>query len=233
MGPKSQLTGFLSLESIEGSDPEIAAIHETNRQSTVKEILVHIFFLSKFNKIQPSLTVEAAESQYFYATGDDQAAHCVPGQVLFNGVTIQRLITTNDVLELGLENLFGRTDGLHGKFNKADSRAEENGLRSTMADVCNFVALRAKNYRFQRAEQVFPIIDSAFGTYKARGVQAFNAAIAKQQSMTTPLQGVTRPELIAILEAYRDQLSTAIPSVESVQGIGLEAERIWRAYRFL
>ena len=233
MGPKSRLSTFLSLESIEGSDAEIAGAHEINRQSTVKEILLHVFFLSKFNKIQPILTVEAAEAQYFYATGDDQAAHCVPGQVLFNNQPIQHLITTNNELEISLENLFGRTDGLHGKFNKADSRAEENGLRSTLADVCNLVAQKAKYLKFQRAEQIFPTLEQAFSTYKTRGVQAFNAAIARQQSMTTALQGVTRGELIDILAAYREKLSTAIVSIESVQGILVESERLWREYRFL
>jgi len=233
MGSKSLLAGILSLESFEGSDREIAAAHETNRQSTVKEIMVHIFFLSKFGKIQPTLTVEAAEAQYFYATGDDQAAHCVPGQVLFAGSPIYNLITGHDALEVGLENLFGRTDGLHGRFNKADSRAEENGLRSAFADVCNAVARQARYFKFQWAEDILRMLQPHFQTYKMRGVQAFNAAITRQQSLTTPLQGVTRAELIDILGAYRDQLSTALPFMDSVQGIELETRRLWDAYRNL
>jgi hypothetical protein len=216
-----------------GTDEEIAAAHETNRQSVVKEILVHVFFLSKFKMIDPVLTCEAAEAQYFYATGDDQAAHCVPGQILFNKTPIQELIVGNDDLELGLENLFGRTDGLHGRFNKADSRAEENGLRDVFADVCNGVARRASHYRFARAEQIFPMLQSEFVIYQNRGILALNAAITRQQAMTTPLQGVSRAELVAILGAYRDQLANAMLDIESVQGIGVEAERLWRAYRFL
>jgi len=233
MGSKSLLSNILSLESFEGTDREIAAAHETNRQSTVKEIMVHIFFMSKFGKIEPTLTVEAAEAQYFYATGDDQAAHCVPGQVLYAGAPIFTLITGHDALELGLENLFGRTDGLHGRFNKADSRAEENGLRSAFADVCNAVARQAKYYRFQWVEDIFRMLQPHFQTYRSRGVQAFNTAIARQRSMNTPLQGVTRAELIDILEAYRGQLSSAMPIIDSVQGIELETRRLWDAYRNL
>jgi hypothetical protein len=41
---------------------------------------------------------------------------------------LQDLITTNDDLELDVENLFGKTDVMHYRFNKADRDAEANGL---------------------------------------------------------------------------------------------------------
>jgi hypothetical protein len=232
MGPKSLLADILSLESFSGTDAEIAAAHENNRQSTVKEILLHVFFLARSGKLQtPSLTCEAAKSQYFYATGDDQAAHCVPGQLLYNGQPLQNLTAANSDLFISLENLFGRTDGLHGRFNKADSRAEENGLRAAMAAICNIVVQRGRYFKYQYVENFFPLLDAAFGDYMTRGVQAFDAAIQRQQTMTTALQGVTRAELIAILEAYRNHLETADRSVTSVQGFEMEARRLRQVYR--
>src|SRR5258707_5565180 len=96
MGSRSRLANLLSQDRINGTDEEIALTHETNRQSAVKEVLVHVFFMTKFRLIPGAVTVRAAESQYLYATDDDEAAHCAPGQILSGTQAIQKLITTDD-----------------------------------------------------------------------------------------------------------------------------------------
>lgn len=234
MGTKRALAKLLTQERITGTDTEIANTHETNRQSTVKEILVHTFFLSKFDFIQGVVTVEAAESQYLGARGNDEAAHSAPGQLLSNGRALQRLITASDDLELIVENLFGKTDEIDSKFNKADSRAEENGLRAALGNAANFVVRAAKLSRFNRAIQFYPYIDAAFEMYKEQGLAAFDRAISIQRMKIqsgAPLQGVTRQELIAILETYRRNLRTSANTLETV--LGLFPEDLWRDYREL
>ena len=155
------LARLLTQERITGTDQEIAATHEINRQSTVKEILAHVFFMSKRGLITTPLSVWEAKNQYFRSTGNDQAAHTAPGQILLGNTPIQELLTSSDDLRLVVENLFGKTDGIHSKFNKADSRAEENGLRNALLTACSFVAQKARYARFNRTYQIHPYLDAA------------------------------------------------------------------------
>lgn len=234
MGTKVRLARLLSQERITGTDEEIAIAHETNRQSAVKEIFVHVFFMAKFRFIPGPLTVEAAESQYFYAHDDDEAAHCAPGQILSGSQAIQRLITASDDIQLIVENLFGKTDELHCRFNKADSRAEENGLRNAFGAACNYVAQKGRTVRFNRAHEFYPHIDTAFNLYKTQGLQAFSNAITVQRAKMAagePLQGTTRAELIFILQTYQRRLATSLNTLETV--LGLDPEDLWRDYRQL
>jgi hypothetical protein len=230
MGTRATLARLLSQERITGSDQEIALAHEFNRQNTVKQVFVHLFLMAKFGFLPGPLTVEKAENQYLYAHGDDQAAHCVPGQMVLGTQAVQKLITASEDLQLIVENLFANTDEIHSRFNKADSRAEENGLRAAFGDACNFIVRVGRYARFNRAVQFYPYIDEAFSQYKMNGIPAFDQAIAIQRTkIAEPLVGVTREELIAILEWYRWQLETSIISLETVQG--LYAEDLWRDYR--
>ena len=145
MGTKTRLAGLLFQDRLTGTDEEIALSHETNRQSAVKEILVHIFLMAKFRFFPGALIVREAKNQYLFAHDDDQAAHCAPGQMESGSQTVQTLITKSDDLQLLLENLFAKTDEMHGRFNKADSRAEEEGLRAAFGNACNQVAEQGAN----------------------------------------------------------------------------------------
>lgn len=231
MGGKTMLARLLTQERITGTDQEIAATHEINRQSTVKEIIAHVFFMSKFGLITPPLAVGEAKSQYFRATGDDQAAHAAPGQIL-NGITpIQEVLTGSDDLRITVENLFGKTDGVHSKFNKADSRAEENGLRNALLTACNFVAEKARYARFNRTFQIHPHLDSAFGIYKMAALQAYRTAEIRQNALmnrNNPADVAAREEIVAILRWYSGKLAAAQNSHETV--LGLFLEDIWRDY---
>lgn len=228
LGTKTELARLLTQERITGTDEEIATVHETNRQSTIKEILVHIFLMSKFQYFKSMLDVQKAENQYFTSTDDDQAAHCAPGQIVCGGLPIQKLIKRSNDLEMIVECLFSKTDGIHFKFNQADSRAEGNGLRSAFGRACSEVARAGKFARFNRAFEFYHYIETAYSMYKMEGLRAIDAAIQKQRQATDPLKGVTREEIISILGRYRENLASSSPSLETVQA--LFPEDLWRDY---
>ncbi len=232
MGTKTELANLLRLQPIIGPINEVAATHEINRQSVVKELLVHIFLMSKFDIIDTVLSAAAAKNQYFTATDGNQAAHCAPGQIYSRSKPIQQLVNGKDDLDLEVENLFGETDDILAKFNIADSRAEENGLRVGFGAACRQVAAAGKYSRFNRAEDFYPQIASAFATYKAQGILAYSQAINRQMSLMATPGGPTpqaRQETIAILEVYSNTLLTAMETHETVQS--LDPELLWRKYR--
>lgn len=234
MGTKARLARLLSQERITGTDEEIAIAHETNRQSAVKEIFVHIFFMAKFRFIPGVLTVQKAEAQYLSGRGDDEAAHCAPGQILSGTQAIYKLLAADDDLQLIVENLFGKTDEMHGRFNKADTSAEDKGLRDAFGAACNYVADKGRIVRFNRAEEFYPYIDNAFNLYRTQGLRAFADAITFQQQKQDAgegLTGTTRAELIFILGIYQRQLQNSYSTLETVQG--LYPEDLWRDYRSL
>ncbi len=232
MGTKTELADLLRLQPIIGPVSDVANTHEINRQSVVKELLVHIFLMSKFDIIDAVLTSAAAKNQYFTATAGNQAAHCAPGQIYDKAKPIQQLINGKNGLDLEVENLFGRTDDILSKFNTADSRAEENGLRAGFGTACRQVAEAGKYSRFNRAEDFYPQIASAFATYKSLGILAYSQAINRQMALMNTPGGPTpqaRQETIAIIEVYSNTLRTAMETHETVQG--LFAEDLWRRYR--
>jgi hypothetical protein len=232
MGSERRLAGLLFQDRITGTDAEIAMVHEVNRQSVVKEVLVHVFFMAKFGLISGALAAQKAANQYLVAHGNDEAAHCAPGQIIASTQSIQSYLSASDDLQLEVENLFAKTDEIHLKFNMADSRAEENGLRTAFGNACNAVANAGRTIRFNRAEGFYSHIDTAYGQYKSQGVMAMTNAINLQRRKLQrgePLQGATRPELIRILEGYRAKLLASLNTFETV--LGLDPEELWRAYR--
>lgn len=231
MGSKTMLSRLLTQERITGDDREIAAAHEINRQSAVKEIIAHVFFMSKFKIVTPPLDVGEAKSQYYRATGNDQAAHNAPGQILQGTTPIHDLLSASDDLRITVENLFGKTDGIHNKFNKADSRAEENGLRDALLAACNYIAEKGRYAKFERTFQIHSFLASAFDVYKFAGLQAYRQAEIRQNILmkrNDPADVAARAEIIQILRRYAETLSASHNSHETV--LGLFLEDIWRDY---
>jgi hypothetical protein len=234
MGSRYQLSKMLTLEPITGSETDIAKSHEINRQSAVKEILVHVFFMAKFGLIDRDLAVGEAHAQYFSSTGGHQAAHCSPGQIFYQASPNHEYLDESDELLVAVDNLFGRTDGIDAMFNIADSRAEENGLREALRVGCINAASAAQNARFNRAIEIYPYISTAFGAYKSFGVRGFQNAVARQRALMRrrdPADVASRERTIAILGVYQDTLLTADDSLETVQG--LFPEDIWKQYKEL
>ncbi len=234
MGSRSHLSRLIKLQPITGAEEEIAITHEINRQSVVKEILVHVFFMSKYGFVDHKIMVGEAKSQYFSSTGGQQAAHCAPGQLFYMTRKIQDYLDADDNLLVTVDNLFGRTDGIDSKFNIADSRAEENGLRDALCAAAVHVASSAKRVRFNRVEELHPHFATSVGVYKSFGSQAFRVAAARQRALMTrrdPVDMAKREQTIAILNTYQECLFTSMETIETVQG--LFVEDIWAQYREL
>lgn len=233
MGPRSRLAKFLFQAPITGTDQEIAAFHETARENDVKQILLHVFFLTRYKYIQGTMMPGPAQNQYIGATGMNQAAHCVPCQILAGGKALQRLITKWDDLELEIENLFADTHDIHLKFNRADKSAEDKGLTAAFAAACNRVSSIAKFARFNVVEQMLQHIDDGYMIYKTQALAAFDRAIAAQRAEMmagSPLVGTTRQELMFILETYKETLRTSqhVNTLDTVQG--LIPKSVWDDY---
>lgn len=236
LGSRSTIARFLSQLEWTGDVKTIAAGHETNRQSVIKTLLVYLFLMSKHKMLTGSLTVGAAEAQYLSATGVNQAAHCVPGQLFMGGTKIQALLSLSEDLEITLDCLFGATDDIHANFNKADTSAEDKGSGSGLGDAfgqaCNEAVRAGRFARFERAWQFLPYIESAFAIYKRLGIAAFDAAIIRQraeQAKGKDSNPAERSERIFILQTYQNTLRTASNSIDTVQG--LDAEDVWREVR--
>lgn len=232
MGSRSTLSRFLSQNRITGTVKQIATTHEVNRQNVVKEIFVHVFLMSKFKILTGMTTVGAAKSQYITGHGNDQAAHCVPGQIRAGGQPLQDLVAASDELHVTLDNLFGTTDEIDGNFNKADSSSEDNGVRNAFGNACNLAARSGATARFNRAEDFYPYINAAFVRYKTEGMQGFRAAIIKQQNEMRSKTGadlILRQERIFITETYLQTLASAPSTLETV--MGLYPEDLWREYK--
>lgn len=232
LGSRSTVSRILSQQRWSGDVRTIAIGHETNRQSVVKTIFVYLFLMSKHKMLNGSLTVGAAEAQYLSATGVNQAAHCVPGQLFLNGVPIQRLPNLSVELEVNLDCLFGATDDIHANFNKADSSAEDSGLRNAFGQACLQVVQRGAFAKFARAEQFLPFINNAFGFYKSLGDAAFTNSINRQRAKAAEGKDsdpASRSERIMILQTYQNTLRTSSNSIETV--LGLDAETVWQEVR--
>lgn len=232
MGPRSRLSKIMSQRRIEGTLTEIAVAHEINRQNVVKEILLHVFLMSKFKLFSGQPTVGKAASQYLSGTGGDQAAHCAPGQITANGRRIQDLVIASDELHVAVDNLFGTTDIMDANYNKADSSSEDSGLREAFGRACQTVARSGAFARFNRAEDFYRYIEEAFREYKNSGAMAFRTSIARQRAELSGKSGAdlaSRQDRIIITETYLKELTTAYPELDLV--MGLYPEDIWREYR--
>lgn len=233
MGSRHRIAQIYRQPPMTGTDAEIANSHEINRQSAVKSVLVHTFFLAKFNYLNSPVSGVGrgkTEAQYHFATGGNQAAHCAPAQISSGGKSLQRLITKSDDLSLEVENLFGNTDDLPVRFNVSDSTAESNGLCDAFIAACNEVVQKSR-IPFNNVDQIAPYFEGAFRTYKTRGIAAIESAIRFQQNELrrgNDLKITTRAQVIAILESYRASLGRAMNTHETVQGLLLHD--VWMDY---
>jgi hypothetical protein len=232
LGSRYSVSKILSQIEWTGDVKTIAIGHETNRQSVVKTLFVYLFLMSKHEMLPGLISVGAASSQYLSATEENQAAHCVPGQLCHNGTEIQKLLGLSETLEVTLDCLFGATDDIHSNFNKADSSAEDSGLRDAFGQACNQVVQAGRFAKFGRAWQFLPQIERAFEIYKRLGITSFDTAILRQrakQAEGKDTDPASRTERIFILQTYLNKLRTASNSIDTV--LGLDPEEVWREVR--
>jgi hypothetical protein len=122
------------------------------REESVAEVLCILYAMAakKILLREPNLVISVGRAmrQGARSIGDNQAAHCIPGQILISDKEPSLLLreatsSTSSpdkriMVALRLNGLFGFTQDLNRNFNYVDSRLEENGLRDAFRVACEF-----------------------------------------------------------------------------------------------
>ena len=162
-----------------------AATHEVERQRTITQILLEVYMMAKFGMIDKDdkLYVKGAEVQDERATGGDQAAHYVPRQLTVNTVSLQAVaLRYSTALSNHIAALFARTEHLPANYNRADSKAETNGMDEAFRYACQSV-VESSSFLIagQDANDVVKhaptFIKSAVNGYQEKAKTAFHLAI--------------------------------------------------------
>jgi hypothetical protein len=129
------------------SDTEKALWHGRSRNTRVAKVLVYMAAIRMPDrpglplKPNPSVTCKGAEQQFFSASGENQAAHLLPGQILIDN-TYPWLFLQGEPARR-LQNEFAYVDPIHANYNAADRVAERNGMVDTFAAACRAVLTSA------------------------------------------------------------------------------------------
>jgi hypothetical protein len=129
------------------SDTEKAIWHGRSRNTRVAKVLVYMAAIRMPDRPglpltpNPSVTCKGAEQQFFSASGENQAAHLLPGQILIDN-TYPWLFLQGEPARR-LQNEFAYVDPIHANYNAADRVAERNGMVDTFAAACRAVLTSA------------------------------------------------------------------------------------------
>lgn len=129
------------------SDTERAIWHGRSRNARLAKVLVYMAAIRMPGQgglpltPNPSVTCKGAERQFFSASGEDEAAHLLPGQLLIDN-TYPWLFLQGEPARL-LQNEFAYVDPIHANYNAADRLAERNGMIDSFAAACRAVLTTA------------------------------------------------------------------------------------------
>lgn len=165
--------------------PLTATTHEVERQRTVTQVLLEIYMMTGFKMLKrdDKLTVKGAEVQDERATGGDQAAHYLPRQLLVNTISLQDVgIKYSTELSNHIKALFARTEHLPANYNRADSKAEMQGLDDAFREACRLVVTLANDSTGDgtaaaAVREAPNLIKSAVNLYQDRAKTAFHLAV--------------------------------------------------------
>lgn len=122
---------------------EKAIWHGRSRNARVAKVLSYMLLIRVAGRTglplasRPVVTCEGAGQQFFSASGEDEAAHLLPGQIVIDGA-MPWLYLQGEPARL-LQNEFAYADALHANFNAADRLAERNGMTDAFAAACRHV----------------------------------------------------------------------------------------------
>lgn len=125
------------------SDTQTALWHGRSRNARVAKVLTYMAAIRMPGRrglplaANPNVTCKGAEQQFFSASGDDQAAHLLPGQILIDN-TYPWLFLQGEAARL-LQNEFAYVEPIHANYNAADRLAERNGMVDSFAAACRAV----------------------------------------------------------------------------------------------
>lgn len=155
--------------------------HELNRQRVVSSILLELYVMATAGIIPKGrlLTVKRAISQNLHGSQKDmtEAAHCCPRQVMIGDKTpTEYLQTVFPERAFVVNAFFAESDILPSNFNKADTRAENNGLSNGFRDACHFVVADAHYHGKMIPLNVATAVRQAFSIYQKSAEDAFRVS---------------------------------------------------------
>lgn len=155
--------------------------HELNRQRVVSSVLLELYIMAVAGIIPKDrlLTVKRAVSQNLRGSQKDmtEAAHCCPRQVMIGDKTPTEYLQTAFPERAFVVNaFFAESDILPANFNKADSRAENNGLSDGFRDACHFVVADAHYQGKMIPLNVSTAVRQAFSIYKKCAEDAYRVS---------------------------------------------------------
>lgn len=165
--------------------PLTAMTHEVERQRTITQVLLEIYMMTNFGMLKKTdvISVKGAEVQDERASGGDQAAHYLPRQLTVNTDSLQNVaVRYSTALSDHIKALFARTEHLPANYNRADSKAETQGMDDAFRHACQLVvessAFLIGNQDPNDVVKNAPtFIKSAINVYQSRAKVSFYQAI--------------------------------------------------------
>lgn len=162
--------------------PLTATTHEIERQRTLTQLLLEIYMMTAFGMLDKDdqLTVKGAAVQDERASGGDQAAHYLPRQLMVNAISLQDVATQfSTALSNHIKALFARTEHLPANYNRADSKAEMQGLDEAFRQSCRAVLKASSPAQTSNdaVENAPTFIKSAVNIYQIYASNAFHNAL--------------------------------------------------------
>lgn len=206
---------------------ERAATHEVNRQRVVASLLLDIHIMAVLDIIGKGKTVSLKKPKKVKAVGavvqnlegsendGTEAAHCAPRQIVINSVPVQNLLKRKfPDRAWAMEVLFGETDILPENYNKADSRAERNGLAQGLGEACEIAIFKGHFGGKMEVDAILSAALYAYSTYQNRAKNAFQQSEDRLKEKLKPAglkhrEKVNLNEQLHIMRQYAETLLTA------------------------
>jgi hypothetical protein len=125
------------------SDTATAVWHGRSRNAHVAKVLTYMALIRVPGRpglalsANPNVTCKGAERQFFSASGENEAAHLLPGQILIDNA-FPWLYLQGEAARL-MQNAFAYVEPIHANYNAADRLAERHGMIDAFAAACRAV----------------------------------------------------------------------------------------------
>lgn len=161
--------------------------HELNRERVVSSILLELYIMATIGIIPRDrlITVKRAISQNLRGSQKDmtEAAHCCPRQVMVGDKTPTELLQTAfPERAFVLNAFFAESDLLPANYNKADTRAEGNGLSNGFRAACHFVVADAHHHGKLIPLNVGTAVRTGYSIFKKQAVDAFRISAERLEN---------------------------------------------------
>lgn len=207
--------------------------HELNRERVVSSIMLELYVMATKGIIPKDrlLTVKRAVSQNLRGNQKDmtEAAHCCPRQVMIGDKTPTELLQTAfPERAFAVNAFFAESDILPANFNKADTRAESNGLSDGFRAGCLFVISDAHYHGKLIPLNVSTAVRAGYSIFKERSIDSFRLACERLEDKlrfkVTESDAIRWKEQYKITKAYDRTVKSSsgasvVLDIERVSGI--------------